>query len=144
VGLLDETLYAALVEPTWLTELERALVTSSDADACVVVATAAGRSVPLDVDETHAVTRRALLLHAAGGDALRPYDLEGRAVLAAAADLDSPPRREALRRGLVELARETSGLPRLERSLASLSADPELAWRAWTCGLLLDALEVGD
>jgi len=132
------------VASAWLTELERVLATSSGADACVVVAAAAGRSVPLQADETHAVTRRALLLHAAGGDALRPYDLEGRAVLAAAADLDSPPRREALRRGLVELTRETSGLPHLERSLAELVADPDLAWRAWTCGLLLDALDAGD
>jgi len=132
------------VASAWLTELERVLATSSDADVCVVVAAAAGRLVPLEADETHAVTRRALLLHAAGGDALRPYDLEGRAVLAAAADLDSPPRREALRRGLVELGRETAGLPRLEQALASLAADPELAWRAWACGLLLDALETGD
>jgi len=132
------------VVPAWLTELERVLATSSGADACVVVAAAAGRTVPVDADEAHAVARRALLLHAAGGDALRSYDLEGRAVLAAAADLDSPPRREALRRGIAELARETSGLPRLEGALASLSADPELAWRAWTCGLLLDALETGN
>jgi len=115
------------------------LATSSDADACVVVAAAAGRSVPVDADEAHAVSRRALLLHAAGGDALRSYDLEGRAVLTAAADLDSPPRRDALRRGLADLAGDAAGLPRLEWALASLAADPELAWQAWTCGLLLDA-----
>jgi hypothetical protein len=104
----------------------------------VVVAAAAGQSVSVDPDEAHAAIRRALLLHAAGGDALRSYDLDGRAVLAAAADLDSPSRRDALRRGLAELAGDAVGLPRLERALASLAADPELAWRAWTCGLLLE------
>ena len=142
MGLLDEdSLYAARVAPAWLTELEQALATSSDADALVVAAAAAGRSVPVGADETHAVTRRALLLHAAGGDALRPYELDGRAVLAAAADLDSPVRREALRHGVAELASDVGGLPRLESAIARLSAEPELAWRAWTAGLLLEALE---
>src|SRR5204863_408858 len=96
-GSSTRTLYAARVTLAWLTELERVLATSSDADALVIVAAAAGRSVPVGADEAHAVTRRALLLHAAGGHALRSYDLDGRAVVAAAADLDSPARREALR-----------------------------------------------
>ena len=128
----------------WLTELERVLATSSDADALVIVAAAAGRSVPVGADEAHAVTRRALLLHAAGGHALRSYDLDGRAVVAAAADLDSPARREALRSGLAELARYAAGLPRLELVLASLAAGPDLAWRAWACGLLIDALDADE
>jgi hypothetical protein len=132
------------VAAAWLTELERALTASSDADALVVVAVAAGRSVPIAADDAHAVARRALLLHAAGGDALRPYGLDDRAVLAAAADLDSPERRHALRRGVAELARDVARLPRLGDALERLAADPDLAWRAWACGLLLDALETDD
>jgi hypothetical protein len=128
----------------WLTELERLLAASSAADAQVLVAVAAGRSVPLEPDEAHAVARRALLLHAAGGDALRPYDLDSRAVLAAAADLDAPERRLELERGLDELAAAAHRLPHLERAASRLAAEPELAWRAWACGVLLDALGEGE
>jgi hypothetical protein len=128
----------------WLTELEHLLGASSAADAQVLVAAAAGRSVPLEPDEAHSVARRALLLHAAGGDALRPYDLDGRAVLAAAADLDAPDRRRELKRGLDELAAAADRLPNLERAASRLAAEPELAWRAWACGVLLDALGEGD
>ena len=117
------------------------LAASPDADALVAVAAAAGRLVPLEADEAHAVVRRALLVHAAGGNALRPYDLDGRAVSGAATDLDAPERRAELARGLDRLAAETTVLPHVERARRTLVDEPELAWRAYACSVLLEGLE---
>ena len=128
----------------WLSELERVLSTSSATDRLVLVAAAAGRTVPLHAGETRAVVRRSLLLHAAGGDALRPYELDGRAIVAAAGELDVPDRRAELARGLHRLRREASGLPSLESALETLVAEPDLAWRAYACSVLLEGLEEED
>jgi hypothetical protein len=68
--------------------------------------------------------RRALFVHAAGGDLHREPALEDPAVLELAADLDSPERRAALLAASDELA----------------EIEPERAWRAYACGLLADAL----
>lgn len=131
------------MDAAWIAALEGALAASPEADAPVLVAAAAGGSIPLDPDESHAAARRALLLHAAGGDALRAYALDGRAVAAAAADLDASVRRDALARGLAELAEASAGSPRVAATVAALRADSELAWRAWICGVLVDAVEAG-
>ena len=69
--------------------------------------------------------RRALFVFAAGGDLHRDPTLDDPAVRKLAADLDSPERREALLAGSDEL-----------RALD----DAEVAWRAYACGLLADAL----
>jgi len=69
--------------------------------------------------------RRALFVHAAGGNHHREPALDDPAVVELAADLESPERRAALLAASDELA--------------SLR-DPELAWRAYACGLLADAL----
>ena len=69
--------------------------------------------------------RRALFVFAAGGDLHREPTLDDPAVRELAADLDSPPRRQALLAASVTLAE-------LE--------DPDLAWRAYACGLLAEAL----
>ena len=95
----------------------------------VVEAYIAGQHVPLEADERNAAVRRALLVFAAGGDLHREPTLDDPAVLELAADLDSPQRREAL-----------LGASAL---LAELG-DPGLAWRAYACGLLADALGEGD
>jgi hypothetical protein len=139
VGLLVGTFYPEPVAAR-LTELESLLAALPEADGLVLAAAAAGRSVTIDPNQVTAVFRRALLLHAAGGDALRPYDLEGRAVAAAAAELDAPERRAELVRGLDELA-AAEGLPHLRRLLGALAADPELAWRAFASSVLLEELE---
>jgi hypothetical protein len=76
-------------------------------------------------EERNAAIRRALLVFAAGGDLHREPALDDPAVVELAADLDSPERREAL------LA-ASHVLGRLD--------DPDLAWRAYACGLLADAL----
>jgi hypothetical protein len=68
--------------------------------------------------------RRALLVFAAGGDLHREPDLDDPAVDELARDLDSPERREALLAASDQLA----------------TVDAEIAWRAYACGLLADAL----
>ena len=69
--------------------------------------------------------RRALFVFAAGGDLRRDPTLDDPAVTELAADLDSPERREAL------LAAS---------DVLQALGDPDLAWRAFACGLLADAL----
>ena len=91
----------------------------------VVAAYVAGQNVPLTEEERNAAVRRALFVFAAGGDLHREPAVDDPAVAALAADLDSPERREAL------LA-ASADLQQLD--------DPELAWRAYACGLLADAL----
>jgi hypothetical protein len=69
--------------------------------------------------------RRALFVFAAGGDLHREPTLDDPAVRELAADLDSPQRRQALLAAsdtLMELG------------------EPSLAWRAYACGLLAEAL----
>ena len=68
--------------------------------------------------------RRALLVHAAGGDLHREPTLDDPAVVELAGDLDSPERREALLAASEQLA----------------EVEAEIAWRAYACGLLADAL----
>jgi hypothetical protein len=84
--------------------------------------------VPLSEAERHASVRRALLVHAAGGDPHRDPALDGPAVLALARDLDAPERRRAL----------LAALP------GPMRVDGERAWRAFACALLADALGEDD
>jgi hypothetical protein len=69
--------------------------------------------------------RRALLVFAAGGDLHREPALEDPAVLELARDLDTPDRRTSLLAASEQL---------------TALGDPDLAWRAYACGLLADAL----
>ena len=69
--------------------------------------------------------RRALFVFAAGGDLHREPTPDDPAVLELAGDLDSPERRNAL------LAAS---------DILEALGDPGLAWRAYACGLLADAL----
>jgi hypothetical protein len=78
----------------------------------------------LTQEDRNAAVRRALFVHAAGGDLHREPGLDDPAVRELAADLDSPERRTAL----------------LEASEQLAEVEPELAWRAYACGLLADAL----
>jgi hypothetical protein len=98
----------------------------------VVAAYLAGSGVPIEEEERNAAVRRALLVHAAGGDLRRDPALDDAAVIELAADLDTPERHSALGAAL-----EQSD-PNAE--VLRLRADPELAWRAFACGLLADAL----
>jgi hypothetical protein len=98
--------------------------TLSDVDL-VVAAYIAGQQVLLTEDERNAAVRRALLVFAAGGGLQRDPELDDPAVLELARDLDTPERRGALLAASEEL---------------TALGDDELAWRAYACGLLADAL----
>ena len=87
--------------------------------------------MPLAKDERNGAIRRALFVFAAGGDLNREPGLDDPAVLELAADLDTPKRRAVLLAALTSL--EGGG---------RLSSDPDLAWRAYACGLLAEA--IGD
>jgi hypothetical protein len=103
--------------------------TASGAVALVVLAYVAGHAVPLDEPERNSAVRRALLVFAAGGDLHRDPSVNDPAVAELARDLDAPGRRDALMAAL-------DGVDGAE----PLRADPELAWRAYACGLLADEL----
>jgi hypothetical protein len=97
-----------------------------------VLAYVAGREVPVDEAERNAAVRRALFVFAAGGGLEREPALDDPAVLELARDLDAPDRRAALAAAIAALDADPAALQRL--------SDPDLAWRAYACGLLADAL----
>jgi hypothetical protein len=80
--------------------------------------------VPLTEDERRGAVRRALLVHAAGGDPHRDPRLADPAVRSLARDLDRPERRAALIGALPEPFRH----------------DPQRAWQAWAAALLAEAI----
>ena len=89
--------------------------------------------MPVSDDERNAAVRRALLVFAAGGDPHRDPALDDPAVLELARDLDSADRRSAL----LAAARPLDGGEKL-------TDDPELAWRAFACALLAEAVGSED
>jgi hypothetical protein len=133
------------VTSAWLGDLERALAdgegTEALATALVVLATVAGRGVHVDEDDARAAGRRALLLLSAGGDPDRGLDLHGPAVAGMADDLRSVDRQLALEDGLRELTLQAEGLPHVSEALHGLTGAPDVAWRAYVAGLLVQALE---
>ena len=80
----------------------------------------------------NAAVRRALFVFAAGGDLQREPTLDDPAVRELARDLDSDERRVALTAAVEQLEADATTMARLR--------DPEVAWRAFACGLLADAL----
>jgi hypothetical protein len=131
--------------PEWMTDLERSLAEDPGADALalavVVLASVAGRDVPLEAEEARGACRRALLLLAAGGDPARGLDLDGRAVVALAGDLERPERGAALAAGLEGLTSQAAGLPHVSEAVRGLVDAPDVAWRAYACSLLAEALD---
>jgi hypothetical protein len=119
--------------------VERRLEAGEQAEA--LLAFIAGRQVVLPEDELNPARRRAMLVLAAGGDPHRQLDLDSRAVVVLARDLDSPERREALQAGLGALRTDASGLLRVNKLLDDLAADPDLAWRSFAWSLLAEELE---
>jgi hypothetical protein len=69
---------------------------------------------------------------AAGGDLHRDPTLDDPAVLELARDVDSPERRAALAVAVERVEGDPAVVGRLR--------DPDLAWRAFACALLADAL----
>jgi hypothetical protein len=111
-----------------------------DADLPTSLAYLAGTVVELDADELQAALRRAELLLAAGGDPRRELEPDGRAVTALADDLDAEAARAQLREALARLAADADGLPGVSAVLAALLDDDDLAWRAFACARLAEAL----
>ncbi len=133
--------------PTWLAELEQSLAEDPGTDnlalALVVLAAVAGARVALDEDETHAASRRALLLLTAGGDPDRGLDLHGRAVTALADDLRTADRQLVLEQGVQALRAQVAGLPHVSEAVHALIDAPDVAWHAYACSLLAEEL-AGD
>jgi hypothetical protein len=92
----------------------------------------AGQEVPLDDAERNAALRRALFVFAAGGELTRDPALDDPAVTELAGDIDSPDRRAALAAAIERLDAEPEALQMLR--------DPQIAWRAYACSLLAEAL----
>jgi len=120
---------APIVAPAATGAAARRESAAADGVDLVVAAYVAGRAVPLPEEERNAAVRRALLVFAAGGDPHRDPALDDPAVLELARDLDSPQRRIAF----LGAASSVDGGD-------ALTADPELAWRAYACGLLAEAV----
>jgi hypothetical protein len=124
-----------------LDALEQGLATGELDDGRPALAYLAGRDVSFEDEELHGARRRALLLLAAGGAPLRGLELDGRAVAALAADLERPERRAGLSEELKRLRGTCTERPYVARALDSLTAEPDLAWRALSMALLAEALE---
>jgi hypothetical protein len=128
----------------WLDRLEARLVDDEGdelAVALVSLAYAAGQEVVLPPGERRAAGRRALLLLATGGDPARGLDLDGRAVVAFAGELDAPARRAELAAGIDDLRRHARGHPHVSEALRALAAEPDIAWRAFAAAVLAEELE---
>jgi len=97
-------------------------------------------SVQVDEDELRGALRRSLLLLAAGGDPHRTLELDGRAVVALAGELDRPERRDELAGGLTGLRADSEGLPGVGSALDRLLDDGDLAWHAYAAGLIGEEL----
>jgi hypothetical protein len=101
---------------------------------------AAGRNVEIDEQELNAARRRALLVHASGGDLRRELTLEARAAEVLAADLDTDERRAQLGRGLAAIRDEAARLALVRAALSDLLADVAAAWRIYAVTLLAEEL----
>jgi len=125
-----------------LSQIEEMLAGGAETEGLVSIALVAGSELELPEEELNGALRRAMLLLAAGGDPRRELELDGRAVTAVAADLDSQARREELNERLVALRPTAAELPLVEGALARLLADHDLAWQTFACAVL--AHELGD
>ena len=128
----------------WLLDLESSLAEERAdlATALVLLAAMAGERVPIERNEVHGASRRALLLLAAGGDPDRGLDLRGRAVAALADEFRTVDRQLALEDGIRELQLQARGLPHVSEAVHALAEAPDVAWRAFAASLLAE--ELGD
>jgi hypothetical protein len=129
----------AVVRPV-MRQIEEMLATGAEAEGFVSLALSAGSDIELPEEELNGALRRAVLLLAAGGDPHRELELNGRAVTALAGDLDLPERRRQLEQRLASLRGPAAGLPLVERALAKLLADHDLAWQSFACAVLAHEL----
>ena len=121
-----------------LEELERSELDPRSSDMQVVLCWLVQDDVAIDDDELNAARRRAMFVLAAGGDPYRDVGVDSIAAERLADELDTPVRRAQLAAALGELP--TDDLPAVAGAVASLCADPELAWRSFALSLLADEL----
>jgi hypothetical protein len=129
----------------WLDLLEHRLADGGEEELAVALVSLAyvgAAEIAIPDEERRAAGRRALLLLAAGGNPARGLDLDGRAVRALAADLESPERLEALARGLDEVVEKARGLAHVTEVARALRGDLDVAWRAYAASVLADELEI--
>src|SRR6476469_7594273 len=98
----------------------------------------AGSEIDPRPRELNASRRRAMFVLAAGGDPHRDVGVDSIAAERLADELDTPERRAQLAVALDELPADD--LPAVTAAVASLRADPELAWRSFALSLLADEL----
>jgi len=128
----------------WLTTLDTRLAQADDedlAESVVLIAYVAAADIAIPEDELKGATRRAMLLLAAGGDPLRGLDLDGRAVVSLAEELETAERLEALTRGLAALAEQSRSLQHARAAVEALQDTPDVAWRAYAAALLAEQLQ---
>jgi hypothetical protein len=123
-----------------LEALEASGLAPDSSELLVVLAWLVAGDVGLDEAELKAGLRRATLVLAAGGDPHREVDLDTVAAVRLAEELDGPERRAALEHALDGLAGDAEGLPAVSAGLATLQAEPDLAWRILALALLADEL----
>ena len=123
-----------------LEELESAGLDPRSGELLVVLTWLVLRDVELDDAERKAALRRAMLVLAAGGDPHRELDHDTVAAVRLADELDAPERRASLAEALAGLEAEAAGLQTVSEALATLQAEPDLAWRTLALALLADEL----
>ncbi|MDX6492577.1 MAG: hypothetical protein QOH02_512, partial [Gaiellaceae bacterium] len=123
-----------------LEELEASGLDARSGELLTVLVWLVVAEVEIDDAERKAGLRRSLLVLAAGGDPHRELDHDAVAVERLATELDTPGRRAALAAALKALAGDAAGLPVVSESLATLLAEPDLAWRTYALALLADEL----
>ncbi|MDX6538488.1 MAG: hypothetical protein QOI71_98 [Gaiellales bacterium] len=123
-----------------LEELEASGLDARSGELLTVLVWLVVAEVEIDDAERKAGLRRSLLVLAAGGDPHRELDHDAVAVERLATELDAPGRRAALAAALEALAGDAAGLPVVSESLATLLAEPDLAWRTYALALLADEL----
>ena len=120
--------------------LEAAGLDPRSGELLVVLAWLVLDDVLLDDAGRKAALRRAMLVLAAGGDPHRELDHDTVAAVRLADELDTPEHRAALAGALAGLAAEAAGLETVSEALATLQAEPDLAWRTLALALLADEL----
>jgi hypothetical protein len=123
-----------------LEELEASGLDARSGELLTVLVWLVVSEVAIDEAERKAALRRSMLVLAAGGDPHRELDHDDVAVERLAAELDTPERRSGLDAALRALAAGAEGLPVVSESLATLLAEPDLAWRTYALALLADEL----
>ncbi len=128
-------------DPAELDALLDAVDTGAFSDALAVLAWVAGREVPLPADELNGARRRALLVHANGGDLRREPAVDDPAVKGLAAELHTDERRDLLGAGVDHLVTAARLHDIARDAILYLAADPDLAWRLFALGLLAEELD---